>query len=80
MPNPARSRTTITSVTPGITIDFSGRTAGLALSYDPSYVDYYDDSYDEYWSHAASADGWWQAARNTRLSLTHSLLADGRPH
>ena len=70
---------TITSITPGITIDLSGRSAGLALSYDPSYVDYYDDAYDEYWSHAASADGWWQAARNTRLSLTHAFLQTEDP-
>jgi hypothetical protein len=65
---------TITSISPGITIDFSGRSAGLSLSYDPSYVNYYDDSYDDYWSHAAAADGWWQAGRNTRFSLTHAFL------
>ncbi|BBO67317.1 hypothetical protein DSCA_12470 [Desulfosarcina alkanivorans] len=65
---------TITTITPGITIDLSGRTAGLALSYDASHVDYYDDSYDAYWSHAATADGWWQSGRNTRLSLTHAFL------
>lgn len=69
----------ITSVTPGITIDLSGKPAGLALRYDPSYVDYYDDSYDEYWSHAASANGWWQPGRNTRLSLTHAFLQTEDP-
>ena len=65
---------TITSISPGITIDISGRSAGLSLSYDPSYVNYHDDSYDDYWRHAATADGWWQAGRNTRLSLTHAFL------
>ena len=70
---------TITSISPGITIDFSGRSAGLSLSYDPSYVNYHDDSYDDYWSHAATADGWWQAGRHTRFELTNTFLRTEDP-
>lgn len=69
----------ITTITPGVTIAFSGRTAGLELSYDPSYVEYHDDSFDDYWSHFALADGWWQSGRNTRWSLTHAFLQTEDP-
>lgn len=69
----------ITTVTPGITIEFSGRTAGLALSYDPSHVNYYDDSYEDYWRHAANLQGWWQSGRNTRFELTNAFLRTEDP-
>jgi len=69
----------ITTVTPGVTVDFSGRTAGLALDYDPSYVNYLDDSYDSYWRHAANLDGWWQRGRHTRFALTDAFLKTEDP-
>ena len=50
---------TITTVTPGITLDLSGRPAGLTLSYDPSYVNYADGTYEDYWRHLATGSGWW---------------------
>ena len=39
----------ITTVTPGITLAFIGRPAGLTLDYDPFYVDYADGTYEDYW-------------------------------
>jgi hypothetical protein len=44
----------ISTVTPGITLDITGRPAGLTLIYAPSFVTYADDSYDDYWRHQAS--------------------------
>jgi len=69
----------ITSVTPGITIDISGKPAGLALNYDPGYVTYNNDTYDDYWRHAANASAWWQAARYTRFKLSNSFLKTEDP-
>jgi Putative beta-barrel porin 2 len=69
----------ISTITPGITFDLSGRVAGLALSYDPSWVDYYDDSYEDYWRHAANLEGWWQSGRNTRFDITNQFLKTEDP-
>jgi hypothetical protein len=38
-----RTSDIISTVTPGITLDISGRPAGLTLDYAPSYVDYADE-------------------------------------
>ena len=69
----------ITTVTPGITLEISGRPAGLTLDYDPFYVTYADGTYDDYWGHAANLDGWWQAGRHTRLELTNAFLKTEDP-
>ena len=50
----------ITTVTPGITLEISGRPAGLTLDYAPSYVDYAEGTYEDYWGHAVNLDGWWR--------------------
>ena len=64
----------ITTVTPGITLEVSGRPAGLTLDYAPSYVTYVDGTYENYWRHAVNLDGWWQAGRHTRFELTNAFL------
>ena len=69
----------ITTVTPGITLEISGRPAGLTLDYDPSYVTYVDDTYDDYWRHAVNLDGWWQSGRHTRFELTNAFLKTEDP-
>jgi hypothetical protein len=70
---------TIFTVTPGITVDITGRPAGLTLIYDPSFVTYADDSYDDYWRHQASAAGWWQPVKSTRFELTDTYLKTEDP-
>jgi hypothetical protein len=69
----------ISTITPGITLNIYSRAAGLAISYDPSLINYYDDSYEDYWRHAANLDGFWQAGRNTRFSLTNAFLKTEDP-
>ncbi|WP_319409008.1 outer membrane beta-barrel protein [uncultured Desulfosarcina sp.] len=69
----------ITTVTPGLTLDLSGRPAGLTLSYDPSYVDYADGTYEDYWRHRAAGTGWWQPVKSTRLELTDTFLKTEDP-
>ena len=69
----------ITTVTPGITLEVSGRPAGLTLDYAPSYVNYADGTYEDYWAHAVNLDGWWQSGRHTRFELTNAFLRTEDP-
>jgi hypothetical protein len=69
----------ITTVTPGITLDVSGRAAGLTLDYDPSYVSYADGTYDDYWRHLAKGSGWWQPVKSTRIELSDTYLKTEDP-
>lgn len=69
----------ITTVTPGIQLDLSGRPAGLSLSYDPSFVSYADNTYEDYWHHLASGSAWWQPTRRTRLELRDTFIQSEDP-
>ena len=64
----------ITTVTPGFSLDIDARSSGLTLSYDAGYSFY--DEYDEYdsWRHSASAMGWAELSRRTRLEITDTFL------
>jgi hypothetical protein len=75
--NPASD--TITTVTPGINLEVSGRPAGLTLDYAPSYVDYADDTFEDYWRHLASGSAWWQPVRSTRFELSDTFLKTEDP-
>lgn len=70
---------TITTVTPGITLDLSGRPAGLTLSYDPSYVNYADGTYEDYWRHLATGSGWWQPVKGIRFTVADTFLKTEDP-
>ena len=70
---------TITTITPGITMDFSGRSAGLTLDYDPSFVSYADDTYEDYWRHLAKGAVWWQPVKSTRFELADTFLKTEDP-
>ena len=61
------------SVSPGISIDITGRGLGLSLSYDPSYTMYENYSENNYWEQNASAAGTWQATRHTNMSLSYDF-------
>lgn len=63
----------IYTVSPGVTLGFQGATAGLTLSYNPSYVQYQEDSYDDQWRHFGSALGKWRMSRSTTLAFNHSV-------
>ena len=69
----------ITTVTPGITLEVTGKPAGLTLDYDPSYVSYADGTYENYWRHLAKGSGWWQPLKSTRLELTDTYLKTEDP-
>lgn len=77
-PDDTRSDT-IATVTPGITVDISGRPAGLILSYDPSFVAYADNTYDNYWHHQADGTAWWQPLKSTRLEAGDSYVRTEDP-
>ncbi|MCP3896124.1 MAG: outer membrane beta-barrel protein, partial [Bacteroides sp.] len=59
----------ITSISPGLVIDISGRSAGAILSYNPSYNDYSRFSEHDDWEHSASVEVWADLSRRTRLTL-----------
>ena len=69
----------ITTVTPGITLEVSGKPAGLTLDYDPSYVSYADGTYEDYWRHLASGLVWWQPVKSTRVELSDTYLKTEDP-
>ena len=69
----------ITTVTPGVTLDISGRTANLSLSYDPTYTMYDNYSERDYWNHAAGLIGTWQTTRHLNLELTNDYLKTEDP-
>lgn len=69
----------ISTITPGINFNLYGRNAGLALSYDPSYVHYANDTYDAYWRQVGTVEGWWQPGRHTHIALTNNFLSTEDP-
>jgi hypothetical protein len=68
-----------TTISPGITLDLTGRNAGLSLSYDPSYIMYDKYSDRDYWQHAANLTGNWQTTRHLGMELTHDYLRTEDP-
>ena len=69
----------ITTITPGVTLDITGRTADLSLSYDPRYTMYDKYSDRDYWSHAAGLIGTWRTTRHLNMELTHDYLKTEDP-
>lgn len=69
----------ITTITPGVTLDITGRSAGLSLSYDPSYTLHNDYSDRNYWQHAAGLTGTWQTTRHLGMELTNDYLRTEDP-
>ncbi|GAB6905482.1 hypothetical protein JCM12296A_13170 [Desulfosarcina cetonica] len=70
---------TITTISPGVTVELSGRTAALAVSYDPSYTMYDKRKDSDYWAHAAGMTGWWQSTRHLRWEASHNYLRTEDP-
>ncbi|BBO81352.1 hypothetical protein DSCO28_19180 [Desulfosarcina ovata subsp. sediminis] len=70
---------TITTVSPGVTVEFSGRTAALSASYAPSYTMYDKLENSDYWEHRVGLTGWWQATRHLRWEANHSYLRTEDP-
>lgn len=69
----------ITTITPGLTLDITGRSAGLSLSYDPSYTMYNRYSESDYWQHAANLTADWQTTRHLDMALTNDYLKTEDP-
>jgi hypothetical protein len=69
----------ITSVSAGFTAALLGKTSGLEISYDPSYVFY--DEFDEKdgWRHRANLFAWSDLTKRTRLELIDSFLRTEDP-
>ena len=63
----------ITRISPGLSVDMDGRHLGLSLNYDPSYTMYDRYSDRDYWEHAASATGTWQATRYMGMTLSYDF-------
>ena len=64
----------ITTVGPGVTLDITGKTADLSLSYDPSYIMYNNYSDRDYWRHAANLTGNWQTTRRLSMQASYTYL------
>ncbi len=56
-----------------------GRTAGLELSYIPTYNSFANNDHLDYWRHEASLHAWKQFLRNTRLELRDTYLRTNDP-
>lgn len=69
----------ITTVSPGATLALQGATAGLTLSYDPTYVSYRETEEDANWRHYGVLTGNWDASRLTHLGLTTSVTISEDP-
>lgn len=69
----------ITTVTPGIDVDFSGRKAALEISFSPTYT--VVNPYPEYtlWGHDAGLHGWVEIARGTRIELDNTYSKSSDP-
>ena len=64
----------ITTVTAGLSLELLWKTAGVGLSYDPSYAFY--DEYDENntWRHRADLSAWALLSKDTRVDLRDSFV------
>ena len=69
----------ITRVSLGFTADLLEQTAGLSLSYNPSYNFYADNSDNNYWQHVLNARLWNDFSRSTRLELSNYFLYSQDP-
>jgi hypothetical protein len=70
---------TITTVSVGGDLDITGKTAGLKLSYDPTYAFYDKNTQDDTWRHYARAAGFWDMTQGTRLDITDSFTISEDP-
>ena len=64
----------ITTISPGLTLDITGRAAGLSINYDPVYNMYDKYSDRDYWSHAANLTGTWQTTRHLSMEIVNDYL------
>lgn len=69
----------IYSVSPGFTGQLLGRTSGLEVSYDPSYVTYQNNSRNDLWRHSANLQGWADLSARTRLDIQDSFFLTEDP-
>jgi hypothetical protein len=69
----------VTSVSPGATLEFAGRTAGLAVAYDPTYVMYSRFPENDTWRHRGSVDLWANLARSTRFEAGNEFVYSEDP-
>lgn len=69
----------ITLLSPGATIDFRGRSANLALSYNPTYAIYSRFSENNAWRHNADLEGNIALGRRTDLTVTDTFLLTEDP-
>jgi len=69
----------ISRVSPGATLDITGKESGLSLSYDPSYNFYRNNPDLNSWSHAASLNARSQFTRNTQGFLRDTLIHSEDP-
>lgn len=69
----------ITTVAPGATLAYRGATAGLTLSYDPTYVTYNEIEEDPEWRHYGALNGYWDAGRQTHMNLRTTVTISEDP-
>jgi hypothetical protein len=78
MPNNEESDT-ITTVSPGGTLDLSGESAGLTISYRPTYASYNKQTENDTWRHYGRLSGWWDMNKKTRLNISDNLTISEDP-
>ena len=70
----------ITTVRPGFTLSFLGRSSQLALAYDPSYSWYAKNPENDTLRHSARLTSWDDVSRNTRIYLNDTFLYTEEPY
>ncbi len=63
-----------TFVRPALTLDWISRTAGLGVTYEPTYIVFTRNPEKTYWRQNVVLDGWAEIARNSRIELTNRFL------
>ncbi|MGD9211016.1 MAG: outer membrane beta-barrel protein [Desulfobacteraceae bacterium] len=69
----------ITTISPGGTLDVRGRTAGLILDYEPSYVIYHRYSDNDTLRHNGFINLWADFSRRTRFEASNTVLYTEEP-
>ncbi len=69
----------ITTVTPGATLDVTGRRYGLEATYDAGYVMYGKNTSDNTWRHNATASIWTDLAKHLHLDINDTFLKTDEP-
>lgn len=69
----------ILSVSPGISAQLLGRTQGLEISFDPSYVTFHNNSRSDTWRHTANLQGWTEFSGSTRFEIRNAFFLTDDP-